>query len=111
MISYKQYKLLKSLYKLTPMPSSPQKYSQKFINEIENISNLNEYTVISLINSLDGKYVTIVKNDDGYIHCAAITCDGVFVYKNYFKNLFFSFFRNIILPALVSITCSLIILA
>ena len=115
-MTYKQYKLLKGLYDLNSKMNDEQKYSLHFISDVEKKTRMPIEDVLAVAKELELLgFVNLAQNKEdakergGYIHLIRITYSGVLAQKNYIFNTTLSWLRNIIIPAIVSIVCSLIV--
>lgn len=115
-MTYNQYKLLKSLFDLDHKMNDEQKYSLHFISDVEKKTKMSTEDVLAVANELEKLgFVNLARNKQdakergGYIHLIRITYNGVVAQKNYISNTALSCLRNIVIPAVVSIVCSLIV--
>ena len=115
-MTLKQYRFLDKLHKLSPKMNDEQKYAIHSVSDIEKTTGLSTEDVLTTATELSLlKYVRLGQNSDqakernGYIHAVTITYNGVVAKNEYIKNKALSLLRNIIVPALVSIVCSLIV--
>ena len=115
-MTYNQYRLLKGLLELNPKMNDEQKYSLHFISDVEKEAKMPTDTVLAVAKELEQLgFVELAQNRkdaterSGYIHLIRITYSGAVAKKNYIANIVLSWLRNIIIPAAVSIVCSLIV--
>ena len=83
-MTFKQYKILKGLHKLSPKMNDEQKYSSHFIIDVEKVTKMPKEDVLAIAKELeDLGYVAIGQNKEdakeraGYIHLIRITYSGV----------------------------------
>ena len=115
-MTYNQYKLLKGLYDLNPKMNDEQKYSLHFVSDIEKKTKMSTEDILAVAKELEqlgfvnlGQNKEDAKERGGYIHLIRITYSGVVAQKKYISNTALSWLRNIVIPAIVSIACSLIV--
>ena len=115
-MTFYQYKLLKGLYDLHPKMDDEQKYPLHFVNDVEKKTKMSTEDVLAVAKELEqlgfvnlGQNKEDAKERGGYIHLIRITYNGVVAQKNYILSGALSLLRNIIIPAIVSIGCSLIV--
>ena len=114
-MTYKQYRFLKALNKITPEMNEEQKYSAQFIPTIMKKSKMTKEEVLTRAKELEEfGYVVVCKNGEdaersGFVHLIGITYSGVDAKNSYIINKLLSILGNIIVPAIVSIICSYIV--
>lgn len=115
-MTFKQYRFLRGLHSLSPEMNDEQKYSFHHVCDIEKATGLSKEDVLTAATKLELLgYIRLVQNSkaakerSGYIHLVTITYSGVVAKNEYIKNEALSLLRNIIVPAIVSIVCSLIV--
>ena len=115
-MTYKQYVFLKRLHKIKPEMNDEQKYSSHFITDVEKKTKMSKAEVLTLAKELENLgYVYLVQNKEtaqeraNFIHLIGITYSGVVAKNEYMILKFASILKNLIVPAIVSIICSLIV--
>lgn len=115
-MTYKQYKLLKGLHSIAPEMNEEQKYSLHFIDAVEKKTKMSKEDVLATAKELEKMgYVNLAKNSEnakersGYVHLIRITYSGVSKKNSYISNKIISALRNIVIPAVVSVICSLLV--
>lgn len=112
-MTYREYRFLKKLYKLSPIMNDNQKYEPYFINDLENFINLSKEDILALSKKLAScNYIGLLSNGQEhgeYIYCIAITFSGVSAMNHYYEDVILKIFWSIIIPALVSVVCSILI--
>ena len=115
-MTFKQYRLLRGLYTLSPKMNDEQKYALHFVDDIKKATKLSKEDVLTASLELAslgfvrlGQNREDAKERSGYIHAVTITYSGVVAKNEYIKSQILSLLRNIIIPAVVSIACSLIV--
>ena len=113
----KQYRFLFSLHRMGKKMNQEQKYPIHSIDAIEKATHFSTEEILSVATELAQLgYVRLGQNSEqakernGYIHAVTITYIGVVAKNEYIQNKVLSFFKNIIIPAIVSIICSLVVL-
>ena len=111
-----QYRLLKELHKLGLDMDSDQKFPLHSISSIKAKTKLSTEEVLSTIKELGQlsyvEYSQLNENAgtrSGYIHVARITYCGVVAKNKYIGEKIWRIISHIIVPAVVSILCSLIV--
>lgn len=117
-MTYKQYKFLKGLHKLCPKMDEEQKYTLHFVSDVEKSAKMSKEDVLTTCKELEQLgFVNLCQNSNdakersGYIHLVRITYSGVVAKNEYIPNKIFNIIKNIIVPAAVSVICSLIVTA
>lgn len=115
-MTFKQYRFLRGLHSLSPEMNDEQKYGFHHVCDIEKATGLSKEDVLTAATKLEllgyirlAQNSKVAKERSGYIHLVTITYSGVVAKNEYIKNEALSLLRNIIVPAIVSIVCSLIV--
>ena len=115
-MTYRQYIFLKELYKINPDMNDEQRYPSQYVIDIEKKTKMSKAEVLTLAKELEKLgYVYLVQNSEtakeraNYIHLVGITYSGVIAQKEYIINKVLSLLKNLIIPAVVSIICSLVV--
>lgn len=115
MINYNQYIFLKRLHKMSPEMNDEQKFSSHFVVEVEKKTKMSKEKVLTLAKELECLgYIYLVQNKEtaqeraNFIHLIGITYSGVVAKNEYISHKILSILKNLIIPAIVSIVCTLI---
>lgn len=115
-MTYKQYKLLKELHSMAPEMDNEQKYKLHYLVDIEKKTNMAKEEILATAKELEAMgYVNLAQNSEiakersGFIHLIRITYSGVSSKNSYISNKVIGAIRNILIPAVVSVLCSLLI--
>lgn len=108
-MTYKQYKLLKNLHNMAPEMDEEQKYKLNDIDALVKSAGLTKEEVLTLSKELQQIGYVDLYQSSGYISLVRITYIGVVKKNNYLSNTFMSILRNLVIPAVVSVLCSLLI--
>ena len=113
MISYREYKILKGLYELTPKMDEKQKYGVCSPNEVALKSNLDEVDVIAYSDALAQQgYIKLAQSTDpekvGYLHIIALTPKGASAVLHFCEDWWGKQLHDLIIPAIVSFICSVL---
>ncbi|HZJ77127.1 MAG TPA: hypothetical protein VFC70_05395 [Oscillospiraceae bacterium] len=109
----REYRFLKKLYNASKEIDDNQKYKSHFVDDVARIIGLDKVDVLAIAKKLGMEnYVSLIKNREdcgGYIHCISITYSGVSAMRHYYENIILKVFWSILMPAVISLICSLII--
>lgn len=108
-MKYREYRFFLKIYRLSPNLNDNQRYKQLFISQIEQLG-YNETEILAMVKAFP-EYISCIENKDGYVHCVSLTPRCVSAIKHYKFDVLWSVMRSIIIPAIVSILCSLIVSA
>lgn len=112
-MTFNEYKFLKSLYKNSNELNDNQHYKSYFIDDVIRITGFDKVNVLAIAKKLkQEEYVSLIDNYEdcgGYIHCIAITYSGVSAMRHYYQNVISRILWSIIIPAIISLICSLVV--
>lgn len=107
---YREFKLLREIYLINKAMKDDQTYEFHTINDVVLKSKFDKETVNGLIRKLaESGHLRIYTPLNKKITNVAITPKGVIAVKYHWKNILFDVIKSILIPAVVSILCSLIV--
>ena len=108
-MKYREYRFFSKIYHRSPHLNDNQRYKDFFISEIEQLG-YDKTEILAMIKAFP-EYLSCIENSDGYAHCVSLTPRCVSAIKHYKFDVLWSVMRSIVIPAIVSILCSLIVSA
>ena len=110
MLKWYEYSLFKKVYELNTTMDNEQRYPHHFISDIANTTKTDVNDVLSMLKAFKAEnYVCLIENTNSYIHTAAITAKGVSTLRHFKNDWWWQLARNILIPAVVSVVCSLVV--
>ena len=112
-MTFREYNFLRKLYKDSEELDNNQNYKAYFVSDVEKITGLDKVDVLAIAKKLKlENYISLINNREecgGYIHCIAITYSGVSAMRHYYQTVIAKVLWSIIIPAVVSLICSLVV--